>query len=451
MSQFDYDLLVIGAGSGGVRASRMAAGMGKKVAIVEDTYLGGTCVNVGCVPKKLFVYGAHFSEELQSAKGFGWNMENISFDWPTLRDNKNREIERLNGIYENLLKNAGVELITGKASFVDSHSVSVEGKLYSAERIIIATGGVPVVPEFPGSEYVITSNETFYLDKLPEKIIIVGGGYIAIEFAGIFNGLGVETHLLYRGTHLLRGFDQDIQAFIAEEIVKKGIHLHLQTNIQNITKDENNLLHATLTSGVCMSAGEIMYATGRKPRIDGLGLENTIVETSSNGTIKVNREFQTAEPSVYAIGDVIGGVQLTPVALAEGMALVRYFYESTPISLDYDNIPTAVFSQPNIAVVGLTETQALEQGLTLSIFKSEFRHMKHTLGGKNEKTLMKIIVDKKTDKVLGCHMVGADAGEIIQGLAVALRAGATKADFDQTMGIHPTAAEEFVTMREAVS
>lgn len=451
MSQFEYDLLVIGAGSGGVRAARTAASMGKNVAVVEDTYLGGTCVNVGCVPKKLFVYGAHFSEEFKNARGFGWNPEKVSFDWPTLRDNKNTEIKRLNGIYENLLKNSGVNIINGKASFVDSHTVSVAEKHYTAKHILIATGGAPVVPEFPGSEHVITSNEAFYLNALPEKIIIVGGGYIAIEFAGIFNGLGVETHLFYRGAHLLRGFDQDIQHFIESEIVKKGIHLHLNTNIKSIEKRSDRSLQARLTSGENFTAERIMYATGRKPRIEGLVLENTSVKLTSSNAIEVNHQFQTNDPSIYALGDVIGGIQLTPIALAEAMALVRHLFEGKPIALDYDNIPTAVFSQPNIATVGLTQQQAEERGINILVFKSEFRHMKHTLSGGNERTFMKLVVDQATDKVLGCHMVGADAGEIIQGLAVAIKAGATKADFDQTIGIHPTAAEEFVTMREPTS
>ncbi len=453
MSNFDYDLFVIGAGSGGVRASRMAAQMGVKVAVAEDTYLGGTCVNVGCVPKKLFVYGAHFSEDFHAAKGFGWNVGEPHFDWPTLRDNKTKEIERLNGIYGRMLENAGVTLIEGKASFVDAHTVTVGNKQYTAERIIVASGGEPVIPPIDGSEHIISSNEVFYLETLPKKMVIVGGGYIAVEFAGIFNGLGVETHLVYRGDLFLRGFDEDVRLFLLEEMSKKGIHIHFNTNIQSISSKPENAKHklsAQLDTGEILTADEIMYATGRKPRTTGLGLNNTKVTQNQKGAIEVNDHFQTAEPSIYAVGDVIDRVQLTPVALAEGMALVRHLFDQQPLNVSYENIPTAVFSQPNIATVGLTEEQAKSKGIAIQVFKSTFKHMKHTLSGLDEKTMMKIIVDKATDKVLGCHMVGADAGEIIQGLAIAIKAGATKADFDQTIGIHPSAAEEFVTMREPV-
>lgn len=452
MPNYDYDLFVIGAGSGGVRASRMAAQMGVKVAIAEDTFLGGTCVNVGCVPKKLFVYGAHFSEEFRAARGFGWQVGETAFDWPTLRDNKNREIERLNGIYGNILKNSGVTLINGKASFVDAHTVEVNQKHYTAERIIVATGGEPVIPPVEGCEHIISSNDAFYLEALPDKIIIVGGGYIAVEFAGIFHGLGVETHLVYRGDLFLRGFDKDIRLFLVEEMTKKGIHLHFNSNIKSIAQNQENgnQYTAHLTNGTQLEAGKVMYATGRKPRTEGLGLENTRIKLNAKGAIEVNKDFQTSEPSIYAVGDVIDRVQLTPVALAEGMALVRFLYNHQPIDVNYHNIPTAVFSQPNIATVGLTELQADEKNIEIVVFKSVFLHMKHTLSGIDEKTLMKIVVDKKTDKVLGCHMVGADAGEIIQGLAIAITAGATKADFDQTIGIHPSAAEEFVTMREPI-
>ncbi len=451
MSEFDFDLFVIGAGSGGVRASRMAAQLGAKVAVAEDTFLGGTCVNVGCVPKKLFVYGSHFAEEFHAARGFGWQSDAPVFDWPTLRDNKTREIERLNGVYGNILSNAGVELIEGRASLTGPNSLVVGDKSYTAARILIATGGEAVVPQLPGSEHIINSNDAFYLEELPDKIVIVGGGYIAVEFAGIFNGLGVETHLLYRGPLFLRGFDEDVREFTAAELRKKGINLHFDCNIESIERLASGQLSAQLTDGSQLEAGQIMYATGRRPRIEGLGLEHTAVATAANGAIQVNDQFQTAEPSVYAVGDVIDRVQLTPVALAEGMALVRHLYGNQPINLDYSNIASAVFCQPNIATVGLTEQQAQEQGFEVSVFKSQFRHMKHTLSGVDEQTLMKLVVDKASDRVLGCHMVGSDAGEIIQGLAVAMRAGATKADFDQTIGIHPTAAEEFVTMREPVA
>ena len=448
---YDYDLFVIGAGSGGVRASRIAANLGAKVAVAEDLYLGGTCVNVGCVPKKLFVYGSHFSEDFEAAKGFGWNVNNASFDWTTLRDNKTKEIERLNGVYDKLLSNAGVEIIHGHGSIVDPHTVEVAGKQYTAERILIAVGGWPQIPDIPGKEHILSSNEVFYLDKFPKKALVVGGGYIAVEFAGIFNGLGCDTHLLYRGDLFLRGFDQELREFTAEEIAKKGVKLHFNTNIAEIQKQSDDGFIATLVDGSTLSADMIMYATGRKPKTDGLGLENTKIETAKNGAIIVNEDFQTHEPSIYAVGDVIDRLQLTPVALAEGMALARNLYGQQNNKVDYHFIATAVFSQPNIATVGYSEEQAKEKFASIVVYKSSFKHMKHTLSGINERTFMKLIVDQQTDRVVGCHMVGAEAGEIIQGLAVAIKAGATKSDFDSTIGIHPTAAEEFVTMREPAS
>lgn len=450
---YDYDLFVIGAGSGGVRASRIAAGLGAKVAVAEDLYLGGTCVNVGCVPKKLFVYGSHFAEDFEAAAGFGWSLGESSFSWPTLRDNKTKEIERLNGIYDRMLNNAGVEIIEGRGTVVDAHTVAVNGKHYTAERILVAVGGWPSVPEIPGSEHIISSNEAFYLDEFPKRVIVVGGGYIAVEFAGIFNGFGSETHLLYRGDLFLRGFDQEVREFTHQEMSKKGIDIKFNSNITEIEKQGDGSLLATLTDGTSIEVDAIMYATGRKPKTENLGLENTKVKLTEKGSIVVNDDFQTDEPSIYAVGDVIDRMQLTPVALAEGMALARNLYgadyqgENKQI-VDYDFIATAVFSQPNIATVGYSEEQAKEKYDSVAVYKSDFKHMKHTLSGIDERTFMKLLVDQKTDKVIGCHMVGTDAGEIIQGLAVAIKAGATKADFDNTIGIHPTAAEEFVTMRE---
>jgi len=448
MANYDVDLFVIGAGSGGVRTARMCAQQGLRVVVAEAQYLGGTCVNVGCVPKKLFVYASSFAEEFRAAKGFGWQLGESKFDWPTLRDNKNREIERLNGIYGNLLDNSGVELVTGWAKVVGPHEVEVNDRVYQCKNILIATGGTPFVPSFPGSELAITSNDAFYLESLPERIVIVGGGYIAVEFAGIFNGLGVETHLLYRGPLFLRGFDEDVRNTLKEEIEKQGVKIHLSTDIEKIEAIENGYT-ALLNNGESIEAGLIMYATGRRPLIDGLGLENTAVECRDNGSIVVDDYFQTSEPSIFAIGDVIGRVELTPVAITEGMALTKTLTTGTPTAVDYSNIPTAIFSQPNSASVGLTEAQAREQhGDDLSIYRSRFRAMKETLGGGDGKVFMKLIVQRSTDRVIGCHMVGESAGEIIQGMAVAMKAGATKADFDATIGIHPTAAEEFVTMRE---
>ena len=450
MAEFDYDLFVIGAGSGGVRAGRMAAGMGVRVAVAEDRYLGGTCVNVGCVPKKLYVYASHYAESFHEAEGYGFKAGQIGFDWPTLRDNKTQEITRLNGIYTNLLKNSGCDLIDGRASITGPHEVSVNGVSYTAERILVATGGWPHVPDLPGKEYVISSNEVFDLEQFPEDVIVVGGGYIAVEFAGIFAGLGARTKLIYRGDLFLRGFDQEVREFTAQEVAKKGVNLNFNTNIDAIERLANGRLRAQLTDGRCLEADQIFYATGRVPNTQGLGLDQLGVEQAENGAVIVNDQFQTSVPSIYAIGDVIDRVQLTPVALAEGMALVRSLYAQGSPAVDYALIPTAVFCQPNIGTVGLSEEQAREQYDTIKVFRSEFRALKHTLSGSDERTLMKMVVDSNTDRVLGVHMVGADAGEIIQGIGVALKAGATKAVFDSTIGIHPTAAEEFVTMREPV-
>lgn len=445
---YDFDLFVIGAGSGGVRASRFAAGFGAKVAVAESRYLGGTCVNVGCVPKKLLVYGAHFADEFEQASGFGWSLEDAQFDWSQLIANKNREIQRLNGIYRNLLVNSGVTLLEGHAKITAPHEVEVEGKRYSAKHILIATGGWPQVPDIPGRELAISSNEAFFLKTLPKRVLVVGGGYIAVEFAGIFQGLGADTTLLYRGDLFLRGFDGSVRTHLKEELEKRGLDLQFNSDIARIDQQADGSLKATLKDGRELVTDCVFYATGRRPMLDNLGLENTEVQLDKRGFIQVNDEFQTDESSILAIGDVIGRVQLTPVALAEGMAVARRLFKPEEYrAVDYRNIPTAVFSQPPIGTVGLTEEQALEAGHSLKIFESRFRPMKLTLTEVQEKTLMKLVVDAETDRVLGCHMVGPDAGEIIQGLGIALKAGATKQQFDETIGVHPTAAEEFVTMR----
>lgn len=451
MSSFDYDLFVIGAGSGGVRASRMAASkFGKRVAVAEDRHLGGTCVNVGCVPKKLLVYASHYSEDFHEAKGYGWTVGERSFDWRSLIANKDREIERLNGIYGNLLSNAGVDLIEGRATVVDANTVAVNGKHYTAEKILVAVGGWPVVPDIPGKEHVITSNEAFYLGDLPKRVIVVGGGYIATEFAGIFNGLGSQVTQLYRGPLFMRGFDQDVRTFLADEMRKKGVDLRFDSNIASVVKNDDGLV-ATLEDGSTVETDVVMYATGRAPKVDGLGLENAGVEMRGNGAVAVNDAFQTSVPSIYALGDVTDRLQLTPVAIAEAMILVHNLYGGQNSKMDYDNVPTAVFSQPNIGTVGLTEEEAREKYGDVDVYKADFRPMKHTLSGSEERTLMKLIVDKASDRVVGLHMVGPDAGEITQGMGIAIKAGATKADFDATIGIHPTSAEEFVTMRDPVS
>lgn len=449
---FDFDLYVIGAGSGGVRAARFAAGFGARVAVAESRYLGGTCVNVGCVPKKLLVYGAHFSEDFEQSAGFGWTPGHPGFDWHTLIQNKNREIERLNGIYRNLLVNSGVTLHEGHARIVDPHTVEINGKRHTAERLLIATGGWPFVPDIPGKEHAITSNEAFFLKQLPRRVLVVGGGYIAVEFASIFNGLGADTTLAYRRDLFLRGFDQSVREHLRDELQKKGMTLRFNTDIARIDKLPDGTLAATLLDGSVQETDCVFYATGRRAMLDNLGLENTAVKLNDQGYVAVDELFQTAEPSILALGDVIGRVPLTPVALAEGMAIARRLFrpeEYRPV--DYDLIPTAVFSLPNIGTVGLTTEEALKRGHRVKRFESRFRPMKLTLTDSQERTLMKLVVDADTDRVLGCHMVGPEAGEIIQGLAVALKAGATKRVFDETIGIHPTAAEEFVTMRTPVA
>lgn len=448
-STYDWDLFVIGAGSGGVRAARTAAAAGARVAVAEDRYLGGTCVNVGCVPKKLYSYAAHFHDAFEDAEGFGWRLtEAPSFDWPTLRDNKVGEIKRLNGIYARLLDGAGVRLINGRARLLDAHRVAVGDEVHSAEKILIAVGGWPWVPEFPGSELAVSSNEVFDLESFPERFLVLGGGYIAVEFASIFNGLGSDTHLIYRGELFLRGFDHEVREFTRDQMRQKGVQLHFETNIERIDKVEGGLA-VTLTDGEILEVDAVLAATGRRPHLEGLGLDTLGVALDDGGYIKVNERFESSLPSVLALGDVTGGPELTPVALAEAMHLVRCHFEDTPPTapLDYRNIPTAVFCHPNIGTVGLSEEEAREQFGEIRVYSADFRPMKHTLSGSAERCLMKLIVADESDVVVGAHMVGEEAGEVIQGIAIAVKAGLTKADFDATVGIHPTGAEEFVTMR----
>ena len=443
---YDYDLLVIGAGSGGVRAARKSASYGAKVAVIEYQDLGGTCVNVGCVPKKLFVYASHFKEDFEDAEGFGWTVKDTEFDWQTLLNNKNNEISRLNNIYKNILEKAGVEIINGFAAFKDSNTLVVENKEYTAKHILIAAGGKPFVPDFPGSEHVITSNDAFFLEDLPKHIVIVGGGYISVEFAGIFHGLGVEVTQLYRRDLFLRGFDQDLRQQLAESMILKGVDVRFNNNISSIEKDGNALL-VTLENDQKINTDCVMYATGRVPNHIDLGLNNTKIELNNDQTIKINEEYQTSDPSIFALGDITGGIELTPVATAEAMKFASCLFDDKSKSIDYENVPSAVFSQPNLATVGLTEEQANDQFPgDVQCHKTQFRHMKHTISGREERIFMKLVVQKSTDKVIGAHMLGNDAGEIIQGLAIAIRAGATKEIFDSTIGIHPTAAEEFVTL-----
>ena len=450
MAQYDYDLFTIGAGSGGVRASRMSAAYGAQVAVAEERYLGGTCVNVGCIPKKLLVYASHFSEDFEDAAGFGWTVGERHVDWAKLIANKNTEISRLNGVYRKLLRDAGVTIMESRAGIVDPHTVVVNGKRITAKYILIAVGGWPVVPEFPGSEYAITSNEIFFLPTLPRKIIIVGGGYIGVEFAGIFHGLGVDVTQLYWDPLFLRGFDDDCRKTLADEMRKKGIDLKFKTDIETIEKTSAGLL-ATLNGGGTIEADQILYATGRLPNTDALGLDLAGVQRKENGAVLVDDYSKTSVDNIYAIGDCTDRMMLTPVAIAEGHAVAETLFNDNPMKPNYLNVPSVVFSNPNIGTVGFTETEARELYTDIDVYKTSFKPLKHTLTGRDERTMMKIVVDHVTDKVLGCHMVGPDAGEIIQGLAVAMNCGATKAQFDATIGIHPTAAEEFVTMRTAVA
>ncbi|MCY3541343.1 MAG: glutathione-disulfide reductase [Gammaproteobacteria bacterium] len=447
---FDFDLFVIGAGSGGVRAARMAAEFGAKVGIAEEKNLGGTCVNVGCVPKKLLVYGSHFAEEFADAVAYGWSVEKTSFDWTSLRDNKNKEIFRLNGVYESLLQNSNVEIFSSHAEFHDHHTLTINGTCVSAEKILIATGSAPFVPPIAGSEYAVTSNDMFHLDQLPKRMTVVGGGYIAVEFAGIMNGLGVETTLVYRGSKFLRGFDQDIRRIVVRELEEKGIRLQFNSTISKIEKRRSRL-ELSSDKGSTLSTDLVLYATGRKPHVQSLGLDNTQIRTGATGAIEVNDVYQTTVPNVFALGDVIDRAQLTPVAIAEGMAFAQRQFNQKPGVVDYSAIPTCVFCQPNIGTVGPTEEEARHLYSQIEVFESSFKPMKHTMTGRNETTYMKLIVDVSTDKLISAHMVGPEAGEIIQGFAVAITAGATKADVDRTIAIHPTTAEEFVTMRDPKS
>jgi glutathione reductase (NADPH) len=453
MTVFDFDLLVIGGGSGGVRAARMAAQRGAKVALIEAQAMGGTCVNVGCIPKKLYSYAAHFAESFEESHGFGWVGPAPVLDWAALKANRAREITRLNGIYLQLLKGAGVLVIEGWATLVDSHTVAVGAQRYSAKNILIATGGKPSVPEIAGREHVITSNEIFDIDPFPKRLLVVGGGYIACEFASIFKGLGASVTQLYRGAQVLRGFDEEIRHFIAAEMLKSGVDLRLNADVASIVKTASGL-QVTLQDGSSLEADAVLYATGRVPLVQDLGLEALGIAQKPDGAILVNDNYQTSLPHIYAVGDVTARVQLTPVALGEAMVVVDHLLGpaagKAPRSMSYDFIPTAVFTHPNIGTVGLTEAQARERFGAVRVFKSEFKALMHTLSGSSERTFMKLLVDEASDRVVGLHMVGAEAGEIVQGFAVAMKAGATKAVFDSTIGIHPTAAEEFVTMREPV-
>ena len=466
MEQYVFDLFVIGGGSGGVRAARMAAQRGVRVALAEAQGidgLGGTCVNLGCIPKKLYAYAAGYADAFQESHGYGWVGEAPTLDWGLLKSRRAAEISRLNGVYANLLRGSGVTLLEGWARLTGPHEVqlatlnadgSASQQRYSAATILIATGGQPYLPHFQGREHVISSDQAFDLDPFPQRLLVVGGGYIACEFASIFNGLGSRVTQLYRGEQILRGFDDEVRHFTAAEMRKSGVDLRLQAGVLAIAREADGL-HVTLEDGNKLVVDAALYATGRVPKVDGLGLAAVGIAQGADGRILVDDEYRTNVPSVYAIGDVTSRVQLTPAALGEAMQLVDHLYGAAAGKaarrMDYELIPTAVFSHPNVATVGLTEAQARERHGEVRVFRSEFRALRHTLSGSEERTLMKLLVDAASDRVVGLHMVGAEAGEIVQGFAVAMKAGATKAVFDATLGIHPTAAEEFVTMREPVA
>ena len=447
MANYDYDLFVIGAGSGGVRSARMAATEGIKVAIAEKSKPGGTCVNLGCVPKKLYVHAAEYGAGFLQAPGFGWQSQAPLFDWPILRDNKSETIANLNGIYREMLDNAGVEMINGHARVSGPNEVVVDGTTFTAERILLATGGHPYLPEIPGKEYLLSSDQIFDLPELPKRMLIVGGGYIATEFAGIFHGFGVEVTQIYRGELFLRGFDYEIREFVAKQMRKKQFDLRFNCDLKQVEKNSDDSLKVTLQDGSVLQTDLILAATGRVPNTVDLGLEEVGVKLGESGEVLVDDFYQTNIPSIYALGDLIDRMQLTPVALAEGMTLVKHLYKGGSDPLDYSLVPTAVFSQPNIGSVGLTEEEAVEHYPEVDVYTANFRSLKHALSGSSERVLVKLLVDPGSDKVLGAHMAGELAGETIQGIAVALKAGATKTDFDKTIGIHPTSAEEFVTMR----
>ena len=455
MTTFDFDLFVIGGGSGGVRAARMAAQRGARVALAEvlgTAGLGGTCVNVGCIPKKLYSYAAHYAEAFEESHGFGWEGAAPTFNWETLKNNRRQEISRLNGIYLNLLKT--VTVFNAFAMLLDAHTLKVDGKTVTAQNILIATGGRPHVPEFAGREHVVTSNEMFDLNPFPKRLLVVGGGYIACEFASIFNGLGSQVTQLYRGDQVLRGFDGDVRRFLAAEVIKAGVDLRLEADVTSITQTAGGL-QVALSGGTSVVADTVLYATGRLPNVNGLGLEAAGVAQGQFGAVVVNELYQTSVPSIYAVGDVTNRIQLTPVALGEAMVVVDQLFGpqagKAQRSMSYHYIPTAVFTHPNIGTVGFSEEEARQQLGAVTIYRSEFKALKHTLSGSTERTLMKLVVETASDRVVGLHMVGPDAGEVVQGFAVAMKAGATKALFDSTIGIHPTAAEEFVTMREPVA
>lgn len=442
---FDFDLIVIGAGSGGTRAARLAAQAGAKVAIIEESHFGGTCVNLGCIPKKLLAMGAHFKDDFDDAHGYGWNVSRPKFDWPTLRDNTQKEITRLTQIYKHVLTTHHVTIYEGSAVVVGEHGVEINGDVITGKIILIATGSLPHIPTYPGYQLAVTSNEMFSLETLPKTLLIQGGGYIALEFASIFSSLGVKVTLVHRGPQILRGFDDEIRAFLLERLIARQIDIRLNTTILSLRENGKKRI-ATLNTQETITADVVLNATGRVPHTAGLDLAKHGVMLSGKGAVIVSDYHQSSVPSIYAIGDVLNTFPLTPVAIRQAHAFVQTVFYDNPTILDYATITTAVFSNPNVGYVGLTEAQARKIYGEIGIYSSIFRSLKHSISGRDEKTFVKIIVEKKTDIVVGIHMVGADAGEIIQGFAFAVTIGATKAQLDKTFAIHPTVAEELVTL-----
>ena len=447
MAKYDFDLFTIGAGSGGVAGSRRAGSYGAKVAIAESVRVGGTCVLRGCVPKKLLVYASEFARAFDDAEGYGWSAGDSKVDWARMVERKDRELDRLNGIYINMLKASGVEIIEGRARLIDAHTVEVTGRRVTSETILVATGGHAIRPSIPGIELTMTSDEILDLKEIPKHLVVVGGGYIAVEFAGIFRNLGAEVTEVIRGDAVLRGFDRDIRASLAEEMAKQGIQLKPRTRVTAVEKASSGLVVVT-EPGERIACSHVLYAIGRAPNTADLGLAEAGVTLNKKGAIAVDEWSRTTVPNIYAVGDVTDRINLTPVAIAESRAVAETLYNDNPMKTDHENVPSAVFSQPSIASVGLSEEAAAAIYKEIDVYVTRFRPMKNTISGRDERTMMKLVVDTASDRVLGCHMVGPDAPEIIQGLAIAVKCGATKRQFDQTIGIHPSAAEEFVTLRD---
>ncbi len=450
MTGSEFDLVVIGAGSGGVRAARVAAELGARVAVIESGKFGGTCVNLGCVPKKLLVHGAEFAQELADSRGFGWSTAVPPFDWPTLIARKDAEIARLNAVYQRLLESAGVEIVRGHARLATARSVQVGSRTLACEHVLLATGSAPALPVLRGSEHAITSDQAFHLSTLPRRVTIVGGGYVAVEFAGIFHGFGARVAIVNRGDQLLMAFDRELGQHLARELTKQGIAIHCPTTALAIERRDGEL-HTELSDGTVLASDLVLLATGRRPSTGELGLPEVGVRLAADGAVLVDAYSRSSVANVFAVGDCAGGPGLTPVAIADGQAAAHTMFGSAPVpTVDRDKIPTALFSQPPVATVGLSEEEARTRGLDVAVYRSVFTPLKHRLSGRDAKTLMKLVVERSSDRVLGCHMVGESAPEIMQGFAVAVQCNATKAALDATLGIHPTAAEEWVTMRSPV-